>query len=85
LVQGHDRLVYVVGFHERALVENGRSLLRPGVTRCEGEFAAQEIVSICDEQGLEFARGMAAFSSEEICARKRVTGEIVHRDDLVIL
>jgi glutamate 5-kinase len=70
---------------KRALVENGRSLLAPGVTRCEGTFQAREIVSICDEQGLEFARGMTAFSSEEIGSRKRLRGEIVHRDDLVIL
>jgi glutamate 5-kinase len=70
---------------KRALIENGRSLLPPGVTRCEGEFQAREIVSIIDEQGLEFARGMTAFSSEDICSRKGVAGEIVHRDDLVIL
>jgi glutamate 5-kinase len=70
---------------KRALVENGKSLLPPGVTRCEGDFQAGEIVSICDPQGAEFARGMAAFSAEEICARKMARGEVVHRDDLVIL
>jgi glutamate 5-kinase len=77
--------VFVDKGAKRALIENGRSLLPPGVTRCEGEFEAREIVSICDEEGLEFARGMTAFSSREICARKTARGEIVHRDDLVIL
>jgi glutamate 5-kinase len=77
--------VFVDGGAKRALMENGKSLLPPGVTRCEGEFAAGEIVSICDQQGMEFARGMAAFSAHEICDRKTARGEIVHRDDLVIL
>ena len=69
----------------RALIENGRSLLPPGVTRCEGDFAADEIVSICGEDGAEFARGMAAFSAKDIAAKKLGRGEVVHRDDLVIL
>jgi len=77
--------VFVDGGAKRALMDNGRSLLPPGVTRCEGEFGAGEIVSICDEDGLEFARGMTAFSSEDIRARKTAGGEVVHRDDLVIL
>jgi glutamate 5-kinase len=77
--------VFVDAGARRALMENGKSLLPPGVTRCEGEFEAGEIVSICDQQGAEFARGIAAYSSGEICARKVARGEIVHRDDLVIL
>jgi glutamate 5-kinase len=70
---------------KRALIENGKSLLPPGVTRCEGEFAASEIVSICGEDGVEFARGIAAFGVKEIAAKKLARGEVVHRDDLVIL
>jgi len=69
----------------RALIENGKSLLPPGVTRCEGEFEAGEIVSICDRAGVEFARGLTAYSAAEICERRIAGGEIVHRDDLVIL
>jgi glutamate 5-kinase len=68
----------------RALIENGKSLLPPGVMRCEGAFEAGDIVSICDEQGSEFARGMAGYNSTDICERK-TDGEVVHRDDLVIL
>jgi glutamate 5-kinase len=77
--------VFVDGGAKRALIENGKSLLSPGVTRCEGEFDAGEIVSICDENGTEFARGMSAFSAKEMDAKKTVRGEVVHRDDLVIL
>jgi glutamate 5-kinase len=70
---------------KHALIENGRSLLSPGVTRCDGEFEAGEIVRICDTQGAEFARGLTTYSSSEICERKIAGGEIVHRDDMVIL
>jgi glutamate 5-kinase len=70
---------------KRALTENGKSLLLPGVTRCEGEFEAGDIVSICDDEGVEFARGISGYCSDEICARKTADGEIIHRDDLVIL
>jgi glutamate 5-kinase len=77
--------VFVDNGARRALIENGKSLLPPGVTRCEGEFDAGEIVSICDDDGVEFARGMSAFSAKEMAAKKSVRGEVVHRDDLVIL
>jgi len=68
-----------------ALREKGKSLLPPGVARCEGEFAANEVVRICDLDGTEFARGIAKFSAEEIRAKKLARVELVHRDDLVIL
>ena len=77
--------VFVDAGAKRALIESGRSLLPPGVTRCEGEFAAGDIVSICGADGAEFARGISAFSLQQINAKKIARGEVVHRDDLVIL
>jgi glutamate 5-kinase len=70
---------------KRALRESGKSLLPPGVARCEGNFSAEEVVRICDLDGTEFARGIAKFSGEEIRAKKLARVELVHRDDLVIL
>lgn len=70
---------------KQALREKGRSLLPPGVARCEGEFAAEDVVRICDLDGTEFARGIAAFSSGEIKSRTLQRVEVVHRDNLVIL
>src|SRR5207247_3366015 len=55
---------------KKALRENGKSLLPPGVARCEGEFAAGDVVRICDLDGTEFARGIPAFNSAEISARQ---------------
>ena len=69
----------------KALRENGKSLLPPGVARCEGEFDAGEVVRICDLDGTEFARGIAGFDAGQIRARQLKRVEIVHRDNLVIL
>lgn len=70
---------------KEALREKGRSLLPPGVKRCEGSFGKGDVVMICDLEGTEFARGIAEFGSAEVTtgALKRV--EVVHRDNLVIL
>ena len=68
-----------------ALREAGKSLLPPGVARCEGEFVAGDLVRICDLNGTEFARGIAKFGAEEIRNRTLARVELVHRDDLVIL
>ncbi len=69
----------------KALRENGKSLLPPGIARCEGQFEAGEVVRICDLDGTEFARGIPGFGSSEIKARGLKRVEVVHRDDLVIL
>jgi glutamate 5-kinase len=68
-----------------ALREKGKSLLPPGVARCEGEFAAGDVVRICDLNGTEFARGITRFDAAEVRGRKLPKEELVHRDDLVIL
>ena len=69
----------------KALRENGKSLLPPGITKCEGQFAAGDVVRICDLNGTEFARGIAGYSATDISkgALKRV--EVVHRNDMVVL
>jgi glutamate 5-kinase len=68
-----------------ALVEKGRSLLPPGVTRCDGEFVTGDVLRICGPDGQEFARGIARFDAAAVRARKLPKEELVHRDDLVIL
>lgn len=70
---------------KRALREQGKSLLPPGIARCEGEFARGDVVRICDLDGTEFARAICAFDSSTIQARQLSRVEVVHRDNLVIL
>jgi len=69
---------------KQALRERGKSLLPPGVARCDGEFASGDVVRVCDANGTEFARGICDFDSDTVKARQ--TSEVlVHRDNLVIL
>jgi glutamate 5-kinase len=68
-----------------ALREKGKSLLPPGIARCEGEFASGDVVRICDRDGTEFARGITGFGAADIRGRKLQRVEVVHRDNLVIL
>ena len=69
---------------KKALRENGKSLLAAGVARCEGEFAAGDVVRLCDLNGTEFARGICDFDSATVKSRQ-AAGVLVHRDNLVVL
>jgi glutamate 5-kinase len=77
--------VFVDDGARKALREGGKSLLPPGVVRCEGSFEKGEVVRICDLDGTEFARGIAGFGAEEIRAGTLQRVEVVHRDNLVVL
>ena len=95
----HPQGVVIVDRGARdALCLRGTSLLPAGVVRVEGHFAQGAAVSIVDDAGLELARGLTDFASEDL---ERVMGrtsaeiatlepalagrEVVHRDRLVIL
>jgi glutamate 5-kinase len=82
----------------RALINKGRSLLPAGILRVEGDFKIGDSVSCVNESNDEVARGLAAYSSEDVqrLAGKptnqitRVLGysngdEVIHRDDLVLV
>jgi glutamate 5-kinase len=83
----------------RALTLGGKSLLPSGVVKVEGDFAAGEVVAVCDEaEGREFARGLVNFDAPELGkirgAKTREIEprlgyksfeEVIHRDNLVIL
>ncbi len=77
--------LYVDPGAKKALRENGKSLLPPGIARCEGEFESGEVVRICDLDGTEFARGITGFNAADIMAGQLKRVEVVHRDNLVIL
>ncbi len=81
-----------------ALRARGRSLLPAGIVEVRGDFHIGDAVSCRDGAGRELARGLVAYSSQEIariCGRStreiaQVLGysngdEVIHRDDLVLL
>lgn len=81
----------------RAVRDGGRSLLAVGITAVEGEFGPGALVGLRTKDGVEFARGLANYSSDEIRGiYGRRTGEmsasvghtpyseVVHRDNLAL-
>lgn len=80
------------------LREKGKSLLPAGIVEVRGAFRRGDAVSIRDLAGREIARGISAWSSEQIDAGKGkksadlrkilgegIPAEVVHRDNLTIL
>lgn len=82
----------------RALRNEGKSLLPIGVEQVFGEFQRGSVVACVSEQGVDIARGLSNYNSDEAC---RIAGhasgeivsllgyggdsEIIHRDNLVLL
>jgi glutamate 5-kinase len=70
----------------KALREGGKSLLPPGVTRCDGEFARPgRWCGFATRTARNLPAASPAFGAAEIKARKLQRVEVVHRDNLVIL
>ena len=76
----------------------GKSLLPTGITGVSGDFRAGEAVSLVNPDGNEIARGLVAYSAEDLrkIAGRRSdeihgilgfdNGDVaVHRDDLVLV
>ena len=69
---------------ERALLEQGASLLAVGVRLVEGDFERRDAVRLLSLDGRELARGLSAMHSHELQQCKGQRGLVVHRDQLVI-
>jgi glutamate 5-kinase len=90
-------LLYLDDGAIRAIQAGGKSLLAAGILHVEGDFENQDAVKLCDRKGLEVARGLVNYSSEELKQIKGHQSEaivqilgyvgtetIVHRDNLVL-
>lgn len=80
-----------------AVRDSGRSLLAVGIRDVMGEFESGSLVGLQSPDGVEFARGLANYSADEIRRiRGRRTdqiasalghvpfGEVIHRDNLAV-
>jgi len=81
----------------KAIAQRGRSLLAIGITAVQGEFSKGEVVSLVDNKGVEFARGLTNFGAHDA---RRIAGkrteqiaeilgslpydEVIHCDNLVV-
>lgn len=81
----------------KAVCGDGRSLLAIGITAVEGYFSKGEIVSVIDPAGIEIARGLVSFNSQQvtlIAGRRsdeicQILGSeadkaVIHRDHLTV-
>jgi len=81
-----------------AITDKGRSLLPSGLREVRGSFGVGACVHCIGLDGLEFARGLVNYGADEIEKIKgrhsreieaalgyKVSDEIIHRDDLVLL
>lgn len=75
MASGYHGILLVNEGARKALVEKQASLLPIGVVAVQGEFAAQQVVSIQNEAGIEIGRGLTHFSSEEIDRLKGLRSE----------
>jgi glutamate 5-kinase len=81
----------------KAIEQRGRSLLAIGITAVDGEFSKGEVVSLVDQKGVEFARGLTNYGAGDArrIAGKRTESlleilgrvpydEVIHCDNLVV-
>jgi glutamate 5-kinase len=82
----------------RAIGREDRSLLAIGIQAIEGEFQKGDVVTLCDPQGKEVARGLTNYHADEILRIKglrstriaEVLGhcpyeEVVHRNNMTLI
>ncbi len=82
----------------RAVEQDGRSLLAAGIVRVDGAFPEGAVVTVEDDDGVAFARGITAWTSDAIAAgmgrrsedARALLGdgidpEVIHRDNLALL
>ncbi|MDJ0953845.1 MAG: glutamate 5-kinase [Acidimicrobiia bacterium] len=74
----------------RALKERGGSLLAVGVVGAEGQFSVGDAVEVVDGEGNLVGKGLTSVGASmltQVAGRhtSEVGGEVIHRDDLVVL
>src|SRR5207302_6451172 len=62
--QPKGRLIVDAGARQ-AVQEKGRSLLAIGVVEVSGSFGKGDVVSLCDADGVEFARGLTNYTAAD--------------------
>ena len=83
---------------EKALCQNGRSLLPAGITQITGKFERGDTVTIYSQQKKELARGITRYNSQDLdqiagCQSEAIAARLgyaygpvaVHRNDLILL
>ena len=83
---------------ERAMLEDGSSLLAAGILSVDGEFKENSTVRVLSSSGREIARGIVNYDADVLCrliGRKtnefpellqgKIHEEVIHRDNMVLM
>lgn len=89
--------LYLDAGAQKAILEDGKSLLPSGIIRTEGNFNVGDAVTCVDQTGLPLATGLVNYSADDInrikglktSAVEQVLGykdydEVIHRDNLAV-
>ncbi|MCA9212768.1 MAG: glutamate 5-kinase [Planctomycetales bacterium] len=81
-----------------AVAKRGRSLLPIGITHFHGQFGKGDVITICNSDGNEIARGLTNYSSTELALIRGLKSvdiaeklgycpydEVIHRDNLLVI
>lgn len=71
----------------KAILQGGKSLLAPGIVRCEGHFKAGDVVQICLEDSTVIAHGISSLDKNQVESGEspRDSNVVIHRDHLVLM
>lgn len=86
-------IAFAVGAKGRVHVDEGaaaalrrdKSLLAPGITKVDGEFAVGDPVEVVGPDGEVVAKGSVRLAASRLGAGDAIRGVAVHKDDLVLL
>jgi glutamate 5-kinase len=71
------------------LLHRQASLLISGVTACEGEFSAGQVIAVLDPEGNIIGKGIAEVGSQQLAAKlssgEAKRGVLVRRENFLIL
>lgn len=83
---------------EKALKEQGKSLLAVGITKVSGDFSRGEIIAVHNQHGITIAKGISNYSSSDLAKICGVTSRdiqdvlgytlekhVIHRDNMALV
>lgn len=83
---------------KQALTKKQKSLLPSGIVEVTGDFKTHDTISVYDANGNEIAKGVTAFSASDLnkikgkktseiekILHRATSGEVIHRDNLVLV
>jgi len=82
----------------KAVIKQGSSLLPKGISQIKGSFVRGDMITLCDNRGMQIAKGLTRYSSDDLHKIKGLHSDsiestlgygygkvVIHRNNLVVL